>query len=87
MKTSIPLVSLRTLPLIAITAASLLADSQTTPGAGNKRAEEIVPFSEMVKSAHRFVIQQSQQLSGAICGPKPTMPWRIRKLALCIAPI
>src|ERR1700761_1497215 len=64
MKTSKPLALLRTLPFVAFTAASLLADSQLTPGAGNKRAEEIVRSSEMVKSAHRFVVQQSQQLQG-----------------------
>jgi hypothetical protein len=65
MKTSIPRVTSRILPLVAITAASLLADTQLTPGAGNQRAAEIVQSSAMVKSAHRFIIQQSKQLSDA----------------------
>jgi hypothetical protein len=64
MKKSILPVVLRTLSLAAITAASVLADSQTAPGAGNKRAEEIARSSEMVKSAYHFVIKQSEQLSG-----------------------
>jgi hypothetical protein len=37
--------------------------SQSSPGPGNKRAEQIVASSEMVQSAYRFIINQSEQLT------------------------
>ena len=39
--------------------------NQTTPGAGNRRAEEIARSSPMVQSAYQFIINQSEQLSDA----------------------
>jgi hypothetical protein len=49
--------------IVAGVSASTLANSQTVPGAGNKRAEEITQASEMVQSAYQFIIKQSLQLS------------------------
>ena len=48
--------------------SSMLLNGQTTntqasPGAGNKRAEQISAASEMVQSAYQFIIKQSEQLS------------------------
>jgi hypothetical protein len=54
---------LRTGLVLTALSSSLFADSQLSPGAGNKRATEIARASDMVQSAYRFVIKQSQQLS------------------------
>lgn len=56
--------------LVAMTASSSVVAynqtapvPQTTPGAGNQRAEQIARSSEMAQSAYRFIIKQSEKLS------------------------
>ena len=48
--------------LMAAMSSLAFADSQLTPGAGNKRAQEIAQASDMVQSAYHFAIQQSQRI-------------------------